>query len=164
MVKLVLLLQSSYCTSCREIRTNDLACHIYVKRPSKLDLGAYADSVASDEPAHLRTLIREIDCRLFCRKGSRWPTNGQCSSQISLRECSGVSETSLSAHVRRCIFAWRNTNGTWYIYRRRYHVSLTACAFTLSCLREKTFIQREKDPLESKKTLHIIRCKMIYWI
>ena len=70
----------------------------YEPRHAKLGLRTYADSVAPDQPAHRRSLIRELRCPLFYRIRSHWRIRGQCSSQIRLRGCAGWSEATLSAY------------------------------------------------------------------
>ena len=68
---------------------------------SPLSRMPYADSVAPDQPAHPRSLIWELHCPLLCRIRSHWP--------ISVCVCAGWSGATLSAYIRRPIFAWRGS-------------------------------------------------------
>ena len=61
----------------------------------------YADSVASDQPAHPHSLTWELHCPLICRIGIHWLISGQCRSQVKLRRCAGWSGAPLSSYGRR---------------------------------------------------------------
>ena len=85
-------------------------------RHAKMGLRTCADSVAPDQPSLLRSLIWELHYPLF-----HWLIGGQCSSHIRRRSCASWSGATLSAYVRRPIFAWRGSNylSCLYSYARR---------------------------------------------
>ena len=61
----------------------------------------YANSVATDQPSHQRSMIWELHCPLICRIGVQWLKSGQRNSQVRLRRCAWWPRARLSAYGRR---------------------------------------------------------------